>query len=281
MCSARPPKSTDNGPEDEGKKSYLPDVLRRRIAEAAVLALYFVFEFPNSWHESHERALVQLVVGLSAVALIEFRLLMWTCLTAIFAISAYSYYMYQGPTPPEETANHGWLIPGNDPQIETNCHVSTDTMMFVAGTNVAWSTTNSAVSLILEINGTPLAAVVKDGDKLAFDIDLLDDAGNLAVRIEKNGFYPVQGQYSYIEDRQYDRTRLIVHDKKGNILLNIHYANPRTVFISGIFHSSDGTRLLISDDRMEYQGLHGKIFQNCYEGGINIHRTPDGGIIIQ
>jgi hypothetical protein len=190
-------------------------------------------------------------------------------------------YLYVGPTPPKETANHGWLIPGSDPQIKTNCEVPKDTMMFIAGTNVSWSSTNSAVSLILEINGTPLAAVVRDGDKLAFDVDILDESGNLAVRIEKNKFYPAQGQYSYIEDRQYDRTQLIVHDKKGNILLNVHYANPRTVFISGMFHSSDGTRLTIGDDKMEYQGLPAAFEHNCYEGGINIHRVPGGGIVIQ
>ena len=73
-------------PENESGESNSPGVIRRRVAEAIVLALYFIFEIPDAWHESHGRALLQGTVGLCAVLLIEFPLKSWIALSASISV---------------------------------------------------------------------------------------------------------------------------------------------------------------------------------------------------
>ncbi|HME85778.1 MAG TPA: MFS transporter [Roseiarcus sp.] len=66
MMSEQPPEETDNRPKNESNKNRRPSDLQRRIAEAVVLALYFVFEFPAAYQESRERAFVQVFCGVCA-----------------------------------------------------------------------------------------------------------------------------------------------------------------------------------------------------------------------
>ena len=90
-----------------------------------------------------------------------------------------------GPNLPDETEIQGWLLPGNDPDIQSRCNFSAEGLSFVLGTNLVWAPANNRVRYVLEVNKTPLIAAVKDGDRLAFDVDIFDDSGVLAVRIEK------------------------------------------------------------------------------------------------
>jgi hypothetical protein len=53
MSGCNSEEQPPENPKDESDKSHSPDVIRRRFGEALVLALYFIFEIPNAWHESH------------------------------------------------------------------------------------------------------------------------------------------------------------------------------------------------------------------------------------
>src|ERR1700677_4711626 len=98
MMSIDSTQGADENPENKGEKSNQRDVIRRCIAEGSVLGLYFLFEFPSAWNESHERALIQVVVGLSAVVLIEVGWIKSTFISLAFIVLAYGYYLYKGPT---------------------------------------------------------------------------------------------------------------------------------------------------------------------------------------
>jgi len=250
VCSARPPKGTDDSPEDEAKGSYLPDVLRRRLAEATVLALYFAFEFPNSWHESHERALIQLVVGLSAVTLIEFRVVVWGCISVLLAVSAYGYYLYKGPTPPEETETHGYLLPSNYPTPTTNCLPGMKGMMFILGGNISKIDDTISRLVVLQVDDTPLVAVERSGDKLVFDSYIFDKNDVIVAAVDRGEFHLKAGQYFY-STRSDDRSDLVVYDNQRHPVLHIFYANPTTVFITGVFYSEKGTKVVIDDTSIE------------------------------
>jgi hypothetical protein len=99
-----------------------------------------------------------------------------------------------GPNLPEETEIHGWMLPANDPDIPNTCNFPSGGISFVMGTNISWASPKQRVSYILGINKTPLIAAERDGDKIYFDIDVFNENGNLAVRIEKNQFHKLSMQ---------------------------------------------------------------------------------------
>jgi hypothetical protein len=150
------------------------------------------------------------------------------------------------------------------------------------GTNVGWTPAHERISYVFGLNKTPLIAAARDGDKLAFDVDVFNEKGVLAVRIEKNEFHLIQGEYSYGEDRSKDRTSLVVHDKKGEELLRIRYANPRTVFITGVFYARDGTKATITPDMLTaYEGATIEFSHNCSRGALEVERGVNGSVIIK
>jgi len=123
LMSEQPPEETDNRPKNESNKNRRPSDLQRRIAEAVVLALYFVFEFPAAYQESRERAFVQVFCGVCAVLLIELTLKIWAITSALNFVLLAGAYLYLGPTPqprpPKPTI--GWLQPANEPTPDNQC----------------------------------------------------------------------------------------------------------------------------------------------------------------
>jgi hypothetical protein len=94
----------------------------------------------------------------------------------------------------------------------------------------------------------------KQEDKLSLDVDLFDEDGNIAVKIIRNEFHLMANSKVSYQERRKDRSEITVHDNKDREMLYIKYANSKTVFIRGIFHSSEGTSAVIDDDAVTLHG---------------------------
>jgi hypothetical protein len=149
-------------------------------------------------------------------------------IAAVFCVFL-AVFSFIGPNLPEETEIEGWLLPASDHDFKNKCNFPAGGLNFVLGTNLMWVDAEDRISYVFGLNKTPLIAAVKDGDRLAFDVDIFDKSGKLAVRIDKNKFPLVAGEYSYRGDRSTDRTTLIVYDPIGLELLHIKYAKLKTV----------------------------------------------------
>jgi len=92
--SEQSPGKTDNCAKNKSNKNRRPSDLQRRIGEALVLALYFVFEFPAAYQEDHERAFAQVFFGVCCVLLIELTLRIWAVTSALNFVLLAAAYLY-------------------------------------------------------------------------------------------------------------------------------------------------------------------------------------------
>jgi hypothetical protein len=67
--------------------------------------------------------------------------------------------------------------------------------------------------------------VERDESRLAFDADIYNNTGNLAVRIVRNEFHLVSGEYSY-QERSRDRSTITVYNKQGGGMLYVYRLPP-------------------------------------------------------
>ena len=107
-----------------------------------------------------------------------------------------------------------------------------------------------------------MLSVERDGSRLAFDADIYNEAGYLAVRINRNEFHLVSGEYSY-QERSDNRSELTVYDKRGRKMLDVYYANPNTVLVRGFFTSPDGTRVQIDDKQITILDINNLLRGHC------------------
>lgn len=67
------------------------------------------------------------------------------------------------------------------------------------------------------------------------------------MKIIRNEFHLMPNSKVSYQERSDDRSEITVHDSKDREILYIKYANPKTVFIRGIFHSLEGHSAVIDD----------------------------------
>lgn len=229
-------------------------------------------DFTFIWPENHLNGLLFLATAFSLLSLYEFRNSRkeWRIGIPIF-LFAFAFFAYWliGPKLPDETEAHGWLLSANEatPRIST---CQGPGLTFIIGGNTLTSVTRNK-SPILVIEETPIVVLEKKGRELAFDVDIYDDAGNLAVHIFQNEFTLVQGEYSY-RNRSDDRSEMAVYDRKGDEMLFIKYVNEGLVFLRGHFFSKERVKVDVWDNNLV---VGNKILTgNCYTGGgmkINRH----------
>lgn len=225
--------------------------IRKRIGEALILTVYVVFDLRDEWPKNHISALILGVIAISSILLMELRWKKWAVATTALVIIAAIILRVAHPVLLEETESHGWLLPANDSTPPNGCDrdpIPADAVLFIAGTNAAW-TTAQGKSDVFKLGGIDTLSVERDGSRLSFDADIYSDTGNLAVRIEHNEFHLISGEYSY-QQRNENRSELIVFDKKGRNMLDVYYANPNTVLVRGFFTFPDGTKIQIDDQQI-------------------------------
>jgi hypothetical protein len=154
---------------------------------------------------------------------------------------------YIGPNFPEETATHGWLYPANDPVPTANCFPNSPGLMFIPERNISKIDNSARKLIVLQVDTTPLTAVERDGDRLLFDAYIYNKDGVIAAKIDRGEFRLNPTAIFYGEHADKNRSDLTVYDDHNQQLLHIYYANPSTVFISGVFYSETGTKATIND----------------------------------
>lgn len=156
------------------------------------------------------------------------------------------------PILPMETEGHGWLLPADEPIPPNMCKIgqppTNDAVMFLVGGVGLWTTSNKTSDIFKFGNCTTMSAT-RSKNGLLFDFDLFGKDGNLTVRIQKNEFHLISGEYSYI-DRSNDRSVLAVYDQQGHEIVRINYINPHVVLIKGIFYCAQTPRVVVHDDHI-------------------------------
>jgi hypothetical protein len=227
--------------EDKAHRAMTSDN-RRHVAELIALIFYVIVDAFGPL--SHFWAIFPGAVVISVLVSAELPIKWGIAASAsIFAIAALVYFV-SPPILPEETETHGWLLPANAPTPENGCDQMprpTGALLFVAGTNGALPESPDK-STILNIGNSTQLSVERDESRLAFDADIYNNTGNLSVRIVRNEFHLVSGEYSY-QERSGDRSTITVYNKQGGEMLYVYYANATTVLIRGLFTSPDGTRI--------------------------------------
>jgi hypothetical protein len=120
--------------------------------------------------------------------------------------------------------------------------------MFMLGRNI--STIDDTINkfIVFQVDKTPLIAVERDGDRLIFDADIYNKDGVIAAKIDRGEFRLNPNAIFYGEHTDKNRSDLTVYDNHNQKLLHIYYANPSTVFITGVFYSEAGTKVIITDE---------------------------------
>lgn len=257
-------------PENESGESNSPGVIRRRVAEAIVLALYFIFEIPDAWHESHGRALLQGTVGLCAVLLIEFPLKSWIALSASISVFAFLFYLYVGPNLPEDTDRLAYLIPSNRPTPHTFCDTTGEapplgTVAIIIGSNEFW-TTLTREAPIITLDDKVIMSMGRSDKGLLFSVEMFDLTKKLVAKIQDNKAILIPERYSY-KERSEDRSALTLYNEYDTEILHIDYLNPRAVLIRGVFTGPEGTTVAI-DDNAIHELIESEDADNCW---VNWH----------
>jgi len=247
--------------------------ISKRIGEFLILGLYLVVDIEEIWPRSHFWALAAAVVGVLALLLLDggFSRRMIAIISASTIATCSVVYLIAPDILPEETENHGWLLPANERSPAEPCpNVPKDALVFVAGTASFW-TTSPGRSDVLSVGDKTSLSVERDGAKLRFNAEIYDDNGRLVARIIRNEFHLIQGQYSY-RDRSEDRSKLTVFDGLGQEMLYINYVNSTTVVLRGKFSAPDGTKVVITDSGVSGERIH--LSYVCIGNiGINVSAT--------
>jgi hypothetical protein len=196
---------------------------------------------------------VATVIGIAALLFLdgsfsEYKIFI---ITAVLCVFCSIIYFVAPPILPEETETHGWLLPANEPTPPNGCDSMAppkEAILFLFGSNGVWSTSNEKIH-VFTLGSCPVLSMQHKAHRLLIDADLFDNSGNLVVRITKNEFNLVSGQYSYGE-RSEDRSTIAVHDRQGNEVFYIRYVNPAVARVRGEFSCRDGTTAIITDDRV-------------------------------
>ena len=221
---------------------------KRRIGEAVVLILFFIFDGYEFWPTSHLIALSAAILGTSAVFFAEMPIRAWIISSAGLVFVAAVIYFTASPILPEETETHGWLLPANDDTPHNSCGsigIGKGQLLVIVGSN-ALVNRGTQKFQALNVGSCPVISFDRNQEGLAIDADVFDEAGILVARVESNEFHLVPGQYSY--SKRPDRSTLVVFNREGHELLRIRYLNPLTAQIRGIFACKGSEPIIVTDE---------------------------------
>lgn len=253
-------ENTDNRPDDasENKPGHFVGSKEklRYLVETAFCVVFLAYDAADWWPKSHFWALLPATAILIALSMAEFRKLVGLALASAVVVAAVLIYFLAPAELPPETLEHGWLLPANEPMPPNGCHLrelrqlDDPWILFVAGSSGVL-TDNPGKSRVLTIDDAAILSVERDGNRLMFDADIYSPStGNLVARIVRNEFHLIASEYSYHSDRDNDRSKLAIYDKKGDEIFFVEYVNPKAVRIRGVFASPSGMTVNISDSRI-------------------------------
>lgn len=238
-------EDSEQRPENERHQTIRPEV-RRRFAEAVVLALYFLFEAHNVWPDSHGWALFSGALGTCAVLLIELPLKWWGAVSAVICVGAGIAYWFVGPATVPEIEVVGTLQPGNDPTPINGCDGMQPLGTYPIGNQYSdpnWVKIligNNAIAasgmrkiIALQIGRCDVLSFERKPEGISVDADLYNASGRLVARIANNRIDVLTG--NNVRLTRGDLSTLLLKDEGGDELLYVRFMNPATVKVRGMF----------------------------------------------
>jgi len=150
--------------------------------------------------------------------------------------------------PPIETEFRGWLTPGHEAMLPTDCpHQPGDTWRLYAGKKHVDFRRTSKVTIV-ESGKEPGLWLDKTTDGIALSGDIIDQNG-VVVRLDKNEFIRTLNSTRLVRD---DPHSLAIYDRFDRLVLLVKYLNPSAIYLTGTLRYPDGKPLLtITDDDVE------------------------------
>jgi hypothetical protein len=137
------------------------------------------------------------------------------------------------------------LFPDRIQSPATNCRVP-DTALAVYAAGGAFSTSSfphvvvtSASKDLLWLNRAATGGIL-------INARVFDDRHDIVARLSDNRFW--SNNNSRVQ--RHGRSVLEVYDHLDDLVLRVHYLNPKAVLISGRFRSANGSMLMIDDKQM-------------------------------
>lgn len=243
----------------EHERYWTMDPFRKRLAEAAVLALYFIFEAHNVWPENHGWALFSGAFGTCVVLLAELPIKPWLLASFCIAVASAAIYIIVGPSRIPDVEVVGSIQAGNEHDTDAPCfpsEVPHGSMKLLLGTNTYYRLGLGVMTLIkmgTEPDVCNAFAIERTTGGIQIEARIFDRTGKKLVatisknELGKNEFRALEGGSSHI-DRNGDLSTLIVRDGDGNELAYVRYMNPTTIHARGIFGFAGYTPIPVRDD---------------------------------
>lgn len=265
MGSQDAEEDSEQHPQEKSGQIISPRV-RRRIGEAAVLALFFIADAIGVWPESHGTALLIGAVGTCAVLFIELPLGPWLISSFVVGLATTGFYWSIGPISRPDVEVIGTLQPGSQPDPPNDCPKEQElgtAWRITFGTSTIQFNDPAEVPLIA-VGDCRLVFIKPENGGLSVTANLFDAAGNLIASIKNNEFHALSGSRASVE-RDHDLSKLIVKDGAGAEILFVQYVNKRTVHVRGIFACPGHTPVHIRDGE-PLPGIHVNACINVAKG---------------
>jgi hypothetical protein len=248
----------------------------KRIGELLILSIYLIIDVEEVWPKSHFFALLAAVAGVLALLLLGGGISKKrsAVIMAIAIVASAAIYLIVPPAHAPTVIVSGELLPGSEPIAQNACdrygEIPADYMVVLIGGGVYTRPAIGKTPLIqrkeeavLSVNGT--------ADGIMIDANIYNKGGGLVARLKNNEYRVLTNESSYTEQR--DLSTIAVFDSEGAELLFVHYENPKTMRIRGIFAYPGKPTVTVTDKSIDFPGikLDG---ESCYRNSRTILRLP-------
>lgn len=138
------------------------------------------------------------------------------------------------------------LQPGHEPMPPDGC-AKRNALTVILGSNSIVNTRSKF--LALGIGRCPVLGIERRQDGVAIYAKLYGASGKLIATLTGTTFEPISGGAHLVSQKGGDLTVLSVDDADKNELLYIHYLNPNTLRVRGIFGCPNHGLVVIKDER--------------------------------
>jgi hypothetical protein len=157
----------------------------------------------------------------------------------------------------------GALIPANLPSPVVWCNVPPKTLAVYFAGGAAWGMQFPYAVIRSRHLGDIITLDKDQHGGFLVSVKVFDDRGDLVVNIEKNQFIATYAaSHLYKTDNN-----LVIYDRKGTIVLSVHFMNQYAFKIAGKFYTSSGSYIDSDDKRMILMPSNNTFSGNCASGG--------------
>lgn len=190
---------------------------------------------------------------------------------AAFVVALIAIADYNRQETTKETETHGFLIPGNTPSPELpGClPPSREAVTLHFGSSVGFLTEFSRQSIIT-VKGESLLSFDRSPKGLRVSANIYDENGMVAS-LRDNEFNITPSNY-HRRERPNQHT-LIVYDRWGKKVLDVHYLNSSAIRVLGIFRSPKlKSPIVIDEEALTMPYTH--ISANCLGNAKDVLKIP-------